>query len=189
MAFVLAAQLFAWTMIVFVPLALSPFAAVTRTSTRAWLVAAAAVAVGSWTVAGRPVPPVAHLIAVLRHALGDPLIAVLGAVCAVALLYVVALATLTPENEGDALAYHVARAAFWYQQHSVRYVENAVETRLNVNPPNAELGVLFTMLASGTQRSLAWFRSARRSRARPPRPGSRDGSDSASRRRCSAASC
>jgi len=92
------------------------------------------------------------MIPSLRVALADRAVAVVAASAAVGLAYVVALAIATPENEGDALAYHVARAAFWYQQHGVGYIGNAIETRLNVNPPNAELGALFTMLVSGTQR-------------------------------------
>ena len=46
----------------------------------------------------------------------------------------------------------MARAAFWRQHHGLSYIANALESRLNVNPPNAEIGVLFTMLTSGTQR-------------------------------------
>ncbi|NEN30536.1 hypothetical protein G3V74_23970, partial [Escherichia coli] len=71
---------------------------------------------------------------------------------AIGVTYITALAVATPENEGDALSYHIARAAFWYQDRSVGYIGNAIETRLNVNPPNAEIANLFTMLVSGSQR-------------------------------------
>jgi hypothetical protein len=35
--------------------------------------------------------------------------------------YTVALAFFTPVNEGDALAYHLARVAFWRQEHGIGY--------------------------------------------------------------------
>ncbi len=152
LGFVLAAGLLAWTIAVAFILVLSPFGAVRPATTWAWLGAALALAVGAWLAGGRPRPPLAGAGSSARAALRDPAVAVLAALAAVGLAYAGALAVATPENEGDALAYHLARAAFWYQRHGVGWIGHAVDRRLNVTPPNAEIADLFTMLVSGTQR-------------------------------------
>ena len=81
--------------------------------------------------------------------------AVLAVAVALGAAYTFALAFLTSVVEGDAHAYHLARAAFWKQEHELGYVADAVELRLNVNPPNAEIGQLATMLLSGGDRFVA----------------------------------
>jgi hypothetical protein len=152
LGFLLAMALIAWTLVVAFTLALSPLRAVRPGATWAWLVVALAGAVFAWLRAGRPRPPLASLGASAREVLREPPVAILAALVAGALAYAVALAVGTPENEGDALAYHLARAAFWHQRHAVGVIGHAVDSRLNVTPPNAEIADLFTMLVSGTQR-------------------------------------
>jgi hypothetical protein len=133
---------------------LSPLDLVTAGATWAWLAAACATAGLVWHGMGRPPPPLRGSGRSVALALADPVVAVLAAVTALCVLYATALAVATPENEGDALAYHVPRAAFWHQSHAVGYVAGAVDPRLDFNPPNAEIGQLFTMLVSGTQRCV-----------------------------------
>ena len=131
---------------------LSPFRAVRPGSTWAWLGAALAASAAVWLVRGRPRPPLGDAGSSLREALRDPAVAVVAVFASAGLAYAAALAVGTPENEGDALAYHLPRAAFWYQRHGVGYIGHAVESRLNVTPPDAEIGELLTMLLSGSQR-------------------------------------
>jgi hypothetical protein len=152
LGYLLATGLISWTLVVVFTLLLSPFRAVRPAATWAWLAAALAVATGAWLRAGRPRPPLARLGASAREALREPPVAILAALVAAGLGYAAALAVGTPENEGDALAYHLARAAFWHQRHAVGVIGHAVDSRLNVTPPNAEIADLFTMLVSGTQR-------------------------------------
>ena len=151
-AFGLTTYLFGWAIIVGVTLALSPFGAVRSRITWTWLVASVVCAVAIWLRAGRPIPPVKSITPSLRVALSDPAVAVLAGAFAIGLAYVTSLAVATPENEEDALIYHVPRAALWYQGHGVGYIPHAIDIRLNGNPPNGEIGELFTMLVSGTQR-------------------------------------
>jgi hypothetical protein len=154
--FVVAAYILAWAWLVALTLALSPV----RLLTHAWLVVGVGVgvvaAVAAWAAAGRPQPPPFRpasdsVLAALRN----PAILILAVAVSLGAAYSVALALFTPVNEGDALAYHLARAAFWKQEHGIGYVANAVDVRLNANPPNAEIGQLATMLLSGSDRYVA----------------------------------
>ena len=154
--FVLAAYVVAWAWVVAIALALSPFELVRR----AWLLAVLALgllaSVLLWLRLGRPHPPAfGPGLESVRRALRLPVVAVLAGVVALGTLYGMALAFLVPANEGDALAYHLARAAFWKQEQAVGYVSNAVDLRLNVSPPNAEIGQLATMLLAGNDRYVA----------------------------------
>ena len=67
---------------------------------------------------------------------------------AIGLGYSAALGLLTPPNDWDAMTYHLARAAFWIQQHAVAYVPNSPFAPINAYPPNAEIGALFTLILS-----------------------------------------
>lgn len=151
-AFLLATVLAAWTLTIGFLLALSPAHAVRQWTTWGWLGGCLAAAVAAWATAGRPTPPLAGLRAAARIALRERPVAALALLAALGLAYASALAVSTPENEGDALVYHVARAALWHQQHAVAYVQSAVDSRINGNPPNAEIGDLLTMILTGTQR-------------------------------------
>jgi 4-amino-4-deoxy-L-arabinose transferase-like glycosyltransferase len=114
------------------------------------------VAAAVWLARGRPLPPSPRpAIDAVAGALGDRLVGALAVVIAIAFAYSLALAFLTPINDGDALAYHLVRAGFWYQDGGIGYVEDAVDSRLNGNPPNAEIGMLFTMLLAGSDRFVA----------------------------------
>ncbi len=91
----------------------------------------------------------------LSPLLRDPAIAIFAAVVALGLVYLTALSFGTPPNSWDAMWYHLARAAFWKQQHAIGYVPDANDPRLNANPPVAEIGALYTMVVSSTDRFVA----------------------------------
>src|SRR5207237_1093679 len=76
-------------------------------------------------------PPFRPVLWALRDALRDPLLAVLALALAGAFGYVAALVIGTAPNDYDALWYHLARAAFWKQQHAVAYISGANDARLN----------------------------------------------------------
>jgi hypothetical protein len=151
-AFVLAANLLAWGILVAMTLALSPASLVERWTTWTWLVLVLVGAAVCWLATGRPLPSAGRAFGAVREALRDRAVATLAIPSALAVAYAAAVALGTPENEWDALAYHLARAAFWYQAHGVGYIGNAIETRLNVSPPDAEIGLLLTMVLTGSQR-------------------------------------
>jgi hypothetical protein len=151
-SFLLTTYVFAWTAVVAFAFALSPFHAVTRTSALIWSLLVMLGGASIWARSSRALPSLRSMTAPLGSAFRDRAVLVAAAAPAVVLVYAIALAVATPEDEGDALAYHVPRAAFWAQRHAVSYISHAADVRLNVNPTFAEVGVLFTMLASGTQR-------------------------------------
>jgi hypothetical protein len=154
--FVVAVYVLSWTWIVGIAFLLSPAGLVTR----GWLTGAIGCgfvgAFAAWHLCGRPQPPTfRHMSPSVRSALHEPAVAALAVAVALGVAYTLALALFTPANEGAALAYHLVRAAPWKQEHMLGYVENAVDLRLNVNPPNAEIGQLATMLLSGSDRYVA----------------------------------
>ena len=151
--FVLAAYLVAWGWLVAASLLLSPAHVLTRWSLLAALAAGLAIALGVWILSGRPSPPPFRpALAEARDAVRHPAVLVLAVAVALGTAYIAALAFLTPANDWDALTYHLARAAFWKQEHGVVLIEDAADSRLNVNPPNAEIGQLATMLLASSDR-------------------------------------
>jgi hypothetical protein len=125
--------------------------------TRSWLLAVfgggVAVSAAAWFAFGRPVlPPTGPALAAAREALRDPLVAVLAVALLGAFGYVAALIVGTAPNDYDVLWYHLARAAFWKQQHAVAYIPNANDARLNGFPPNAEIADSFSMILGSTER-------------------------------------
>lgn len=154
--FVLAAYLVSWTWLVAVTLALSPARWVTRAGIGGGVGAGLLCALVVWLACGRPrAPRLGPALARARAALRHPAVLALAVAVAVGTTYVGALAFFTPANDWDALAYHLARASLWKQQHGLGYVDTADDSRLNVNPPNAEIGQLATMLLSESDRYAA----------------------------------
>lgn len=150
-AFLLAANVVSCALLVLFTFALSPLHLVDRAWTWGWLALALAGSIALWLRRARPAPPLTALASIPAIVRAEPLVAILLAFDSVAFAYIAALAVGTPENEGDALTYHVPRAAFWHQAHAVHYIANAIDTRLNVSPPNEEICLLFTMVLSGGQ--------------------------------------
>ena len=155
-AFVLATYLVSWAWLVTVSLALSPARWLTRGSLLAGLALGLVVAFGAWLAAGHPSPPaIGRCIRSAREACRDPAVLVLAVAVALGAAYVVLLATFTPSNDMDALEYHLARAALWRQQHGLGFIGDVDDARLNLFPPNAEIGQLATMLLSSGDRYAA----------------------------------
>lgn len=154
--FLLATYLAAWAWLVTWSLMLSPFHLLARESLFLGLALGLALAASAWIARGRPsFPPFGQALASTLDALRSPPVLVLAAAVAIGTVYIGALAFLTDVNEGDALGYHVARADFWMQEQGVGYVGGAVDPRLDVNPPNAEIAQLASMLLSGSDRYVA----------------------------------
>ena len=111
-----------------------------------------------WQLRGRPSPPsLRAAVGGVRDACRDPVVAVLAVAVSLAVAYAVVLSIATPANDYDALWYHLARAAFWRQQHAVSYISGANDLRLNVFPPVAEITSAWTMVLDGSERYASLF--------------------------------
>jgi hypothetical protein len=97
-------------------------------------------------------PPIRPAVNLLVGALRDPAIAAVALAVVGVIGYSIALGLFSPPNDGDAIEYHLARAAFWRQQHAIGYVHAAGDARLDAFPPNGEIAMAFTMITSGTGR-------------------------------------
>ena len=151
--YLLAAYVIAWTWLVGVSYALSPLHLLTRGGLLVTLATGLAVSLSIWLALGRPVAPVARqTLTAFAGALRDPAVLALSIAVVLGVLYIGALAFLTPVTDWDGLSYHLPRAAFWRQEQALGYIEGTADLRLNVNPPNAEIGQLATMLLTGTDR-------------------------------------
>jgi hypothetical protein len=145
----LGAYVLAFAEIVVVSLALSLASAFTR-----WALLAAVLALfGPVAATQRPrLPPLRPAVQAAVQVLRDPAVAALGLLALAVAAYSVALGLFTPPNDEDALAYHLARAAFWWQQEQVGGIEGAADARMTDWAPNSEIAMAFTMVASGSGR-------------------------------------
>lgn len=153
----LAAYLFACALSIVVALALSPGHWLTR---RGLLFGSAVVLVGAiatWWRGGRPRLPLAQQARSAWIALRDPPVALLGLGVAAALAYAAVLSIGTAPNDYDGLWYHLARPAFWAQEHAVGYVTNANDQRLDIFPPGAEIAAAWPMVLEGSERFASLF--------------------------------
>ena len=158
-SFLLGVYAVAWVEIVSIALVLSTFRGFGRTGLVIGSLLALAIAVVAWGSLGRPhPPPLRPALRQLREELGDPVLAILAGTAALAAVYAVVIGIATPQNDWDALTYHLTRAALWIQQGSVSYVPNVTDVRINGNPPNAEIGQAWTMLLGGSDR-FVWLPS------------------------------
>ena len=103
----------------------------------------------------RPPWPSFRFGAVVREVLRDRVVAALAVVAAVELVYVFALALVTPPNDTDGLTYHLMRGLLWIQQHSVSPIGGIRDTRIDEFQPDAEILQALTMLLSGSARYAA----------------------------------
>ena len=130
-----------------VTIALSPFQAVTRAGLGAaeavLLVSAAAV----WWVRGRPAPPLGLARTAAREVVTDLPTAAFLAFVLVLLGYELLLGLTVPQNNTDALAYHLARAAAWAQHGGVYWIPDAPTIRMDAFQPFAEQQLLFLLVA------------------------------------------
>ena len=159
--FVLAAYLVAFSEVVVVELVLSPGRWLSRTNLLYALYIVWFAVLLVWTALGTPrPPPFRPALEAARDSLRDPVVAVLAAVLAGAFCYVAVLVLATAPNDYDALWYHLARAAFWKQQHAVSYVTDPNDGRLNAFPPNAEIANSFTMILGQSERFVGFVQLA-----------------------------
>jgi 4-amino-4-deoxy-L-arabinose transferase-like glycosyltransferase len=110
---------------------------------------------GVWLLAGARRPASLRTGAFRGFASSRPVV-VLAIVVLLGLTYVLALIIGTAPNGWDPLNYHLARAAFWLQSGGIRYIEPTYDERLNLNPPNGEIGSAFT-LGTTHEESLVGF--------------------------------
>jgi 4-amino-4-deoxy-L-arabinose transferase-like glycosyltransferase len=144
--------------VILIVLALSPFRFVTRGGVIVASAAVLAAATAVWHLRGRPAAPsMRDAAASAGAALRDPLLMMLAVAVALALAYAAALAVATPTNEYDVLWYHLPRAALWAQEHGVHYIEHVNTTRLNENPPGAEILSTWAMTLEGSDRFASSF--------------------------------
>ena len=85
----------------------------------------------------------------MQLAANDRLLLALVVLVAVSLSYMLALSLFTPQAEGDSLAYHLARAAYWVQHGGLGAIPGNTDPRIDGSPPGAEIAIAFSMLASG----------------------------------------
>lgn len=147
------AYVLAWSEVVALAVLLSPFRLLTPVSVLAAqtlvLIAVLAVRRARSPTAVRPLS--AQGLGFLVDAQLLPLALAVGASSVYAAVVGVAL----PPSNWDALTYHLARAAAWRQQEAVAWIAHAPTARMNEFPPNAEIGVLWTFLAGGSERFAA----------------------------------
>jgi len=102
------------------------------------------IAAAVWVLTGaRRIPRIN--IGRLRHLIATPQSLILAVGVGLAFAYVLALLLGTPPNGWDPLNYHLSRVAFWLQSHRVGYIEPTYDERLNLNPPNGEIGSAFAL--------------------------------------------
>ena len=154
-SFVLATYLLAWTIVVCVVYALSIGKWVERWPLLAALAAVTAASGVVWAAAGRPSPPLRGRLSVVRRGCRDRVLAALLVGVAAAYAYAFALAVGTAANDGDPLVYELARAALWRQDGGLGALHTAYDSRLDINPPNTEIGQLGTMVVSDSERYAA----------------------------------
>jgi 4-amino-4-deoxy-L-arabinose transferase-like glycosyltransferase len=126
---------------------LSAFGGVTQAALVTGVAMLFVVALSLWLLGGKPRIPSLRTDAFRSLISSRPLL-VLAIAVALGLVYVIALIFGTPPNGWDPLNYHLTRAAFWLQSGGIRYIEPTYDERLNLNPPNAEIGSAFTLGAT-----------------------------------------
>lgn len=148
---VVAAGIIAFGEIVLVSVLLSPGDDLTRPALLASLGALFAVALTT-VRSGLRVPALRPAAHALLRAIRDPVVATVAVGAAGVVVYSFALALFTPPNDQDTLEYHLARAAFWTQQHAISFIAGSDDPRLSSFPPNSEIAMTFTMISSGSSR-------------------------------------
>ena len=157
---ILAAYLFAFAEVVMLVLLLSPFGAVERPALLVGLALVCVIVVGIWGWRGRPRPEASGLRRIGAILQTNRVVALLAAVVTLALIYTVALIAGTAPNNGDSLAYHLARAAFWRQEGRVGYISDAYDERLNTFPPNGEIVLTLILEVTRSERAVGFVQFA-----------------------------
>jgi Glycosyltransferase family 87 len=133
--------------LVLVTIALSPFRAVTRPGLGAAEAVLLGCAAAFWWLRGRPGPPLGLARTAARAVVSDLPTAAFLAFVLVLLGYELLLGLTVPQNNTDALAYHLARAAAWAQHGGVYWIPDAPTIRMDAFQPFAEQQLLFLLVA------------------------------------------
>ena len=150
--FLLAVYMLAFAEVVVLSLLLSSCRWLTGQTLLIGIVIACVLSVASWRRVPLDLQTFSGARAAAASAMRDPVVMALAVVVAGGLVYATALSLFTPQNTDDALYYHLARAALWKQHHGLTWLQGPFDPRLNANPPHAEIGLLATMLLSGSDR-------------------------------------
>jgi hypothetical protein len=140
-----------------IALVLSPFHGLTVLGLLLGAFCALALSVAAWASRGRPGLPLGGVVGTARDVLRDPPVLILASAVALALAYAAALSLATPANNFDSLRYHLARAAFWKQEHAIEHIADANDARLNVFPPASEIMSAWAMVLEGSERYASLF--------------------------------
>jgi hypothetical protein len=135
--------------------ALSPLHAVTRAGLAVAEAVLLAAAFGLWSIRGRPRLPLASARGAAGVALRDPLVVLFAIFVLALLVYELVLALAVPPNNGDALMYHLPRAAAWAEHHGIYWVPFAPNVEINAYQPLAEQQILYLFASTGSGALLA----------------------------------
>jgi hypothetical protein len=130
-------------------IALSPLQDVTRTGLGVAEAVLLLCALTAWWLRGRPGLPLGRARAAAAEVVSDPATVAFLVFVVLLLAYEFVLGLTVPPNNGDALAYHLAKAAAWAQHGGVYWIPNAPTVRLNAFQPLAEQQILFLLVATG----------------------------------------
>jgi hypothetical protein len=144
-SFVIGAYLLGWAELVGLTEALSLVDSIGRTGYAAGECVLLAAAAAVWIARRRPRP---RLRFPVRALLRDPTVVAIALVVLGGLAYEFFLLVATPPNSYDGLSYHLARAVAWLQQGHIGYFSSTT-ARANAFPPNAEIGILYTLAFLG----------------------------------------
>jgi len=137
-----------WTEVVLTAEILSLLDSVTPVGFLVCYAAFASVASAVWVLRGRPrtrlltLPRPGQVGSAFR---AHPALGVLVVVLAVCALVNLALAAALPVNNWDSMTYHLSRVGYWIQHGSTDHFFTHNE-RQNYSPPNAEFGLLSTII-------------------------------------------
>lgn len=149
---ILAAALVVYALLVAIGLALSVGHHFTGPKTLALLIAAAAASSALAHRYGGPSADWSSAVSRTRLTIAtDPLLTTLAVLVGLSLAYAFALVFTAPA-EGDAIVYHLARAAYWLQRDGIGSIPGNTEARIDGSPPGANLIQAFTMMAAGSLR-------------------------------------
>jgi 4-amino-4-deoxy-L-arabinose transferase-like glycosyltransferase len=130
-------------------LVLSPTREVTRSGLAVVEVLFLALSLSLWQVRGRPGLSLGRVRAGARELARDPVVLLFLGFIAVLLGYQLVLGLGMPPNNGDALGYHLPRAAAWAEHGGIYWIPNAPTVRMNAFQPLAEEQILFLIVATG----------------------------------------
>lgn len=88
--------------------------------------------------------------------LRDPLLLVPGTAIVGTYAYLATLGIGTPQNDADALVYHLTRSALWRQHQAIGWLGAESEPRIDGNPILAEIAQATAMVLDGSER-FVWI--------------------------------